>query len=335
MSSIKKIKHRIEAYKSTVSMLKQKIKRLEEQLNSDTFKDQESMEEGEIRKKTREKRKRKLEETKLEEPNFDAFIQEIEEKASKNISEALKDIFNSFNTLSKGDISKIFSKLSPHLTNTIKYVVLHDIILFSKDLDKYAEVYKIFYPDTIEKDGSEVSEVLEIVYYYSIEEEPIAGLKSRCISLHQKYAGNRVISGETIIPETFDAGTAIRLYTKVLDWHWTYNVFIIDTLFTDLRKDNSPFTVFVLSILYAEWSKSLPQHKSVEFVIQILDQIAGIGKAEEIVPSAYSIESQLTSALMLRQFRPGAAVKWHRIRVEQAAPEEKEFLEKAWKISFF
>ncbi|KAH9385281.1 uncharacterized protein NEMAJ01_0177 [Nematocida major] len=331
MTSIRKIKHRIEAYKSTVALLKQKIKKLSTQLGEGESVDNgESVEEGEIRGEPKEKRKRKF----ADESNVDGLLACIDEKGAGSIDEVLKEIFDRFNTLSHSEMRKVFGHMLPHLSNPLKYTVLHDVILFSRDLEKYAVVYKVFYPDAIEKDGSEVSDVLETVYYYAIDEEPADGLKSRCISILQKYANKPVIDGETINAEAFDAATSIRLYCKALDWDWTYNEYIRDVMHPELRKDHSPFAVFVLSVIYADWAKSLPAHKSLEYVIQMLDKITGIGTGEEIVHSMHSLETQLVCALILRQFRPGAAVKWHRKRIEEASEREKDLIDRAWSISF-
>ncbi|KAI5192503.1 hypothetical protein NEMIN01_2054 [Nematocida minor] len=330
MASIRKIKHRIDAYKSTISLLKNKIKKLETLLDEDRSKTQESMEEGEIRDIAKERRKRKIDES-----NCEAILSGIDSKARKSMPELLKEIFDSFNLLEPADIRRVFSALLPYLDNSLKYVILHDTILFTRDLDKYALVYKTLYPDTFEKDSSEVCDVFETVYYYSISEESLDELKNRCIKILQKYSSRRVIDGETILQESFDAATSIRLYSKVIDWDWTYNEFIRDILYPELKKSDRPFSVFVLSFIYAEWNKSLSSHKSLEYLIQLLDKIAGIGTGENIIKSMHSLDSQLASALMLRQFRPGASIKWHKKRVEEATPSEKEVIEKAWKISFF
>lgn len=331
MSSIRKIKQRIKAYKSTVALLSKKIKRLETLLVDDTANSQESIEEGEIRQKPKERRKRRYDEN----VNLDSIIASIDEKAPKSMPDLLKEIFDAFNQMENADIRKVFLKLLPHLNNSVKYVILHDIILLARDFDKYAVVYKILYSEKIDKDGSEVSDVLETVYYYSVSEESLDELKNRCIKVLQRNSGRRVIHGETILPEAFDAATAIRLYSKVIDWEWTYNEFIREVLYAELKKSDRPFAVFVLSFIYAEWNRSIASHKSLEYLIQILDKIAGIGIGENIVKSQHSLESQLASALMLRQFRPGATIKWHKKRVEEASPEEKEVIEKAWKIFFF
>ncbi|KAI5165636.1 hypothetical protein NEIG_01390 [Nematocida sp. ERTm5] len=330
MPSIRKIKQRIQAYKSTVALLNHKIKKLETKVGDMTEILQESIEEGEIRNKTKEKRKRKLDEC-----NNEVKLLDIEEKAKTNMVEALKEIFDTFNIMEQPEIRRIFLKILPYLDNSLKYLILHDIVLFSRDLDKYSTVYSILYSDAIEKDGSEISDVLETIYYYSIAEEAIDGLKSRCISILEKYATRTVFVEERIVPEVFDAVTSIRLYSKVLDWCWTYNEFIRDILYPELKKSESAFAVLVLSAIYAEWNKSLSPHKSLEYVIQILDKVAGVGTGEEITPSMHSLEAQLASALMLRQFRPGASVKWHRKRIDEASDEQKALIESVWKISFF
>ncbi|EHY64717.1 hypothetical protein NERG_02120 [Nematocida ausubeli] len=329
MPSIRKIKQRIEAYKSTVALLNNKIRRLETKVGGGSENLQDSIEEGEIRKKTKEKRKRRLDECSNE-----IKLLDIEDKAKNSMPDALKEIFDTFNIMDHSEIRRIFLKLLPYLDNSLKYVILHDIILFSRDLDKYSLVYSILYHDAIEKDGSEVSDVLETIYYYSIAEEAVDGLKSRCISILEKYAGRPVFIDGQVAAEVFDAVTSIRLYSKVLDWCWTYNEFIRDILHPELKKPDGAFAVLVLSAIYAEWTKSLSPHKSLEYVIQILDKVAGVGTGEEIIPSMHSIEAQLASAIMLRQFRPGASVKWHRKRTDDAPLETSRLIDDVWKISF-
>lgn len=331
MPSIRKIKDRIKAYKSTVTLLTGRIKKLEMLLDGAPADTQDSIEEGEIRERPKEKRKRKRDEN----PNTDYILRAIEERGPKNLPETLKEIFSVFDQADTSDTRKIFSKLLPYIDNPVKYLILHDVILLSRDFAKYSVVYKTFYPDGLDKDGSEVSDVFETVYYYSISEESLDELKSRCAKVLQRHAQNRVIRENTLLPEAFDAATAIRLYSKVIDWEWTYNEFIRDILYPELKKSDRPFAVFVLSFLYAEWNRSITSHKSLEYLIQLLDKIAGIGTGESIVKSLHSLESQLASALMLRQFRPGATIKWHKRRIEEASPAEKEFIEKAWKIFFF
>ncbi|KAI5180029.1 hypothetical protein NEOKW01_0358 [Nematocida sp. AWRm80] len=329
MPTDKEIKEKINAYKETISLLQKQIKKLEDKLTLEAS-DEESIEEGEIREDPTIKKKRKI--TEVETIEIDQS--KLEQQAKKQMPEVLKEILDIIDTASEAHLQKRLEILMPYLDNTIKYILLHDILLFSRKLDRYSLFYSQMYPKGIEKDSSEVSIALEQIYNYTqgiVSEEK---LKESVLKIVSKYNSTSVISGSTISQTAFDAATSIRLYTKVLDWNWTYNEFIREHLYLELRKPDRPFPVYVLSILFVEWNRSLAAHKSHEHILQTLDRIAGVGHGENIIDSPYEIESQLASALVLRQFRPGAAVKWNRKRISEAETEkEKEYIENAWLIS--
>lgn len=326
-------------------MLEKKIKHLEKRLEREEERAQESIEEGEVRpepSKHSKKRKRdeckkiktkKEEERSKEEVSVD--IEHLEKTAGKNLPQFLREFFDMIDTIEISVQKNILKRVSPLLNNVVKYVILHDTILFSHVLERYEAFYKVLYPSGIEKDDSEVSQALFCIYENLCKEKDEEKIKSKPMKLLNKSADLSVIVLNEINQNAFDAATAIRLYSKVLDWDWTYNEFIRTHLYSELKNTNNAFAVLVLAFLYAEWHRFLLSHKSLEYVIQALDKIAGIGSGEKIVDSTYSLEAQIVSALLLRQFRPGAALKWQRQRMEEASPKNKQLIERAWKIVLF
>ncbi|KAI5192070.1 hypothetical protein NECID01_1779 [Nematocida sp. AWRm77] len=332
MSNILRIKQRIKSYRVAVSLLKRKIKQLKKTIAKGEH-EEESIEEGEIVEHiNREKRKRQLVEREVP-PVLP--ITDIEKKAKTSMPDVLRSFFTTINTADILAQQGFLSQLLPFLTNALKYVILHDVVLFARQLDRYETVYSTLFPDGFEKDSSEVAQAFISIYAYVRKECTKEDLKAQTIKLLGKSASLPVINEGEIFQTAFDAATAIKLYCKVLDWDWTYNDFIRDQLLEEIKYVGKPFPVYVLSLLYAEWNRTLVVHKSLEYVIQILDRIAGIGSGENITHSPYCIESQLASSLMLRQFRPGASLKWHRKRIEEGSPSEKETIDRAWKIVLF
>ncbi|KAI5186081.1 hypothetical protein NEHOM01_1263 [Nematocida homosporus] len=363
MGDVIQIKRRIKAYKLTIRLLKKKVNDLISKIAGSDEKGLESTEEGEIRtEKPKERRKRKhkdnligcsLSETStslargesingvctagnavvggLEEVGLD--IDQMEEIAKKDMSGFLKVFFETLDSTDSLCQRRVLEKVGVLMSNTIKYVILHDTVLFAAALEKYEVFYQALYPYGLDRDGSEVSGALQYIYEYVSGEVDEEGMVQRCGKVLEKAAGLSVFDKDGKLGQlAFDAATAIRMYSKVLDWDWTYNVFIRTCLFPVLLKPELAFPVLTLSILYAEWHRVLAHHKSLEYVLQTLDKIAGVGLGENITESRYTLEAQLASALMLRQFRPGAAVKWHRQRIEEANEETKAIIEDIWKV---
>lgn len=332
MPNILRTKQRIKSYQETVSLLRRKIRKLEQSMQGD-LKETESVEEGEIVEQPERRKKRAPPEDK--EAPAALAVEHLEKKAKHNMPELLKTFFTTIDTAETSAQQSFLSQLLPFLTNALKYIILHDVVLFARQLEKYEVFYATLFPNGFEKDSSEVAQAFMSIYAFLTGEESEEDLKAKTVKLLHKSVGCSVIAGDQIAQPAFDAATAIKLYCKVLDWNWTYNELIRDHLFVELKQTERPFAVYVLSLLYAEWNRSLVSHKSLEFLIQILDKVAGIGSGENITRSPYCLESQLASSLMLRQFRPGASLKWHRKRIEEATAAEKELIDSAWKIVLF
>jgi len=332
MKDAKRIREKIKSYRAIISMLEKRLERMKAELRR-REESAEGIEEGEIvsdRRKSARKRKAEEKEKALEDSRDS---KEFEKRAAKELPEMLRGFFSTVDAEDTAEQKSFLSKLLPFLDNSVKYVILHDVVLFSRSLEKFEAFLAVLYPGGLEKDGSEVSKAFGAIEKYvkgKISEEEI---KAECIGVLSRAVGYSVMGGGKIALEAFDAGAAMRLYSKVLDWSWTYNEFIREHLFPELRKTDRPLPVYVLSLLYAEWNRSLVSHKSLEYVIQTLDKIVGIGSGENIISSPYCAESQLVSALMLRQFRPGALLKWHRKRIEESSGEEREKHEKLWSIN--
>lgn len=326
----RRIKKRIKAYKQTIRHLETAVRRLERLRAKEAC--GESMEEGEIRETKREKSKRKTKTQPLKEDPNEKYVAEMDALASKSMHLFLGSLFSQINTTDIQLQERALSRALPLLSNTHKYVILHDLVLFSKVLERYRIIYVLLYPKGIEKDSSETAEVFSLIHQLAAQKEKEKELKNKCIRILKNLSGCQVITTNRISQEAFDGATAIRLCSKALDWDWTYNEFIRVHLFNDLKVARKPFPVYVLAILYSEWNRTLGSHKSLEYILQTLDKIAGVGSGEAITHSPYSLDTQLLSILILRQFRPGAAIKWHRIRTDEYASEDKSKIEHAWNI---
>ncbi|KAI5173232.1 hypothetical protein NEFER03_2184 [Nematocida sp. LUAm3] len=340
-----KAKKRIKAYRMSILLLEQRIKKLQRIVDRKEESNDNSMEEGEIRERKPEKKRRKEEESQSKRLKVEAapeneeeeYLEKMVEYIKKSPVLFLKEFFDQLNVKDIEIQKKLFSIVSMYLDHKIKYVILHDILLFSSSLNRYVLIYRALYPNGVVKDGSEVSTALYSIYRYLIGKEKYDEISQKCIDLHKKYSSLKDIFSENgdIDAIAFDGATSIRLYSKVLDWDWTYNLFIREHLFPSLSETDKPFSIFVLGCLYSEWYRLLSHHKSLEYLIQVLDKVAGIGQGEDIISSPYSLNSQLSSALFLKQFRPGASVKWQRQRIEASSETEKKLIENIWKIIIF
>ncbi|OAG31426.1 hypothetical protein NEDG_01953 [Nematocida displodere] len=332
MAQKHRILARIKSYKDTISLLKKRIRLLNDKIIDNGDSSVDSFEEGEIRETDPKEKRKSKHPSKTKAHEVSAKVEEMAVKAKKDINVFLKEFFDQINSMELSVQKRTLEKVSSLLDNTEKYTILHDTVLFARVLEKYQVFYQVLYPEGIEKDGSEVSAALSSIYAFISGAKSEKDVKKEAVRLLDRGASMPVFTATTIASNAFDAVTAIRLYSKVLDWDWTYNVFVREHLFSKLMDTAATFPAYVLSILYTEWNRSLAMHKSLEYVLQTLDRIAGIGSGENITDSSYTLEAQLASVLVVRQFRPGAAVKWQKKRALECSPSEKDQIDSLWKL---
>lgn len=277
-----------------------------------------------------------------------------------NIQSVLKSFFDNINADGIATQKAVMHAVSPNVERNVKCVILHDIILYAKDLSRLVILAEALFPEGMRDLPGEVGRALKNIMSIQIHEDSIEydlqgavsamkedlGLDPAKISLPGEVA--RIINefkraeifyGPKIPHDVFDAATAIRLYCSCLDWDWTYNFLVRETLHGGIKDEGLPFLVYVLGILYIDGRRFMDIHKSLDLILQTLDRVAGVGHGESIVDTAYSLDAQLASILVVRQFRPGVGIRWYKQRLEERMQEgngeQQRKIEDTWKMHVY
>jgi Domain of unknown function (DUF5087) len=287
-----------------------------------------------------------------------ANVEEVRRFLKPNLTLVLKTFVDRLNSEEIGKQTQVLKRIVPCISKRVKWVLLHDIALHAQNPELL-----VLHADTLLEDGfagipGEIGKAIQsvVMHYLGVEHEEQGSLskigllrrkfleggkgpaeedlKKEVNRLVQEYEMYEVFQEYEMDPAVFDSVAAIRIYSNHLDWSWTYNHLIREVICPRIKR-GSEYMIYVLGILYIEWSRVIGPHPSLDSVLKILDKVVGIGRGEVIGPSEFTLSEQLSSLIVLRQFRPGIAIKWQKQKMEEVSSEEQERIRRIWRLRVY
>lgn len=365
---IRRLRRAEKIYRAAEKAARDKLKRIAEKIKRIENEEEEgeikcvSLYKGEDGDRAAEGRPAAKEKTKVckYEDLYECAADEAEVKTflAKNLGAVLKTLVDRVNSDEICKQQALVKNISAHISNRVRWVLLHDVSLYAQNpevlvlladgllctgfagvpghIGRAVQSVVIHHLGAEDGEGKGASRICALRKKFVPSGGDIAerNLKEAVERIVEEYRVYEVFKDYEIDPLVFDSAEAIRIYSNHLDWDWTYNHLIREVICTHLKK-GSEYMVYLLGVLYLEWSRAIGPHASLESVLRILDRVVGLGRGEAIEQSEFTLNEQLASLVVLRQFRPGIAVRWQRKRIEEASAEEQERIRRIWRVQVY
>lgn len=212
-----------------------------------------------------------------------------------NLDRIVKFLVDNINILNLNQVCSSFFLINSEIEYKHKLVIVHDIIL---ELDNYSKlgficsalfnnlelkedmfsktVCKIlFHQFCIDSKIFEDPEIIE--YLNNIREnlELAPGEMKIWGSLSLFMHKGPVFSNDKsyVRPEAIEKGFTLRMLCHYLDWNYTYNTFIVSTLYPRLSAERSPIFVYYFGILAVNGARMFKRDESVILMFEELRSI--------------------------------------------------------------
>ncbi|KAI5168418.1 hypothetical protein PAEPH01_0110 [Pancytospora epiphaga] len=216
-----------------------------------------------------------------------------------NLEKIVKYLIDNINQFNLNQICSTFFLINSAIEYKHKLVIVHDCIV---EISQYSKlpylisalfnnhelendilsiaISKILYHQCyVDKDifaDEEVQGYLALIEHnFSLEKPTISLWETPVSMLESVPMFNSVNGAMRVSNECIMAGFTIRAICHYLDWEYTYNTFIVETLGPRLKEKGVAVHAYYLGILAIDAYKAFGKHESVELVFQELLSIMG------------------------------------------------------------